>query len=287
MSTTTSPAATPIAATSAPVTATPVIRSIPAPSRNPLKQRGFGRLVGTEFRVWLRDISNPFWALLFPTAMLLLNAFGSEGFTTETFDVPYYHQFYGMTPFQVVMPIMLVMAMALPFMTMMPVTFGTFRDKGILKRFSGSPMQPGSLVATHYLINMVGVIGGAAIAIIASAIAWGIAVPSNVLITVVAFLLGTLAVASLGTLIAARVPKASVANGVGMTAFFTLLFLGGGLAIGLDFIERIARFTPLGAAIEAMQTGWFGGGIPWMAFAVLLGWTAVTLPLGLKLFKWR
>ncbi|MCL2594792.1 MAG: ABC transporter permease [Promicromonosporaceae bacterium] len=252
----------------------------------PSRPRGFSKLLTTEARVWARDLANPFWVLLFPTVMLTLNLLGSD--PTETPDVYYGHHYYGIMLIQVIAPAMLAIAMSMPFIGVMPVAFGQFREKGVLKRFSGSPMRPQALIIVHYLISALGALGGAAVMLGAAAIIWGLTIPGNIGVVVIAFLLGTLTMASIGTLVSARVAKATVANAIAMTVFFALL-VAAGLMGGLmnETWTRIARFTPLGAATQAIEAGWFGYGFPVVETLVMVGWTILMLPLGVKLFRWR
>ena len=258
-------------------------------SRNPLSQRGFKRLLAAETKVWARDRANIFWALLFPSVMLAMNGLGAEGFATEPVDVPYGHHFYGLTILQIVLPMMIVMAACLPFVSMMPVTFGSFREKGVLKRFSGSPMRPGTLILTHYLINLVGVLGGVAVVLTVTGIVWGIAIPVNFAVVILGFVLATLVMASIGTLVASRVAKGTVANAIGMIVFFALIIAGGGFGNMLmnETFMNFARFTPFGAAGFIMEAGWFGGAFPVAETLALVGWVVVFAPLGVKLFRWR
>jgi ABC-2 type transport system permease protein len=260
-----------------------------AGSRNPFSQRGFKTLFSTEAKVWARDRANIFWALLFPSVMLAMNGLGAEGFATEAVDVPYGHHFYGLTILQIVLPMMIIMAAALPFVSMMPVTFGSFREKGVLKRFSGSPMRSETLILTHYLINLAGVLGGVAVVLGVTGVVWGIAMPVNFAFVALGFVLATLVMASIGTVVGARVAKGTVANAMGMIVFFALIIAGGGMGNMLmnETFMNFARFTPFGAAGMLMEAGWFGGAFPLAETLALVAWIAVFAPLGVKLFRWR
>ena len=53
-------------------------------------------------------------------------------------------------------------------------------------------------------------------------------------------------------------------------------------------LYQFARVTPLGAASQVMSYGWFGGDtFPWIQIIAMIVWTAVLMPLAVKLFKWR
>ena len=48
------------------------------------------------------------------------------------------------TSLNVIPPALLTMPIAIAALTIMPATFGGFREKGILRRFSATPMRPQS-----------------------------------------------------------------------------------------------------------------------------------------------
>jgi ABC-2 type transport system permease protein len=95
---------------------------------------------------------------------------------------------------------------------------------------------------------------------------------------------------ALGSLVAARVSRASTGTAIGNIIFFPLLLTAGVFTVVEPgtVLYQIARVTPLGAASQVMSYGWFGGDtFPWVQIVTMIGWTAVLTPLAVKLFKWR
>jgi ABC-2 type transport system permease protein len=266
----------------------PAVASSPARRVNPFSQRGFKGVVRTEAKVWSRDPSAVFFGLVFPSLLILSITLMGTG-VNEPLDMP--GPYYGVTGVQLFVPAVLTMAIATPFLTILPAVFGAFREKGVLRRFSGSPMRPQALVAAHYLINLAVVVVASIAAVTIAHLAWGLTMPNNLGTVVLGFVLGTMAMAALATVVAARAPRASVASGVGTLLFFVLLitagvFSGPGPLMG-DTLATIAQFSPLGAAAQVMTIGWFESGFPLLQVLVMLGWTAVLLPIGIKLFHWK
>lgn len=267
----------------------------PAPARHARTRRstgavlrGFGRLVRTEARVWSRDPASVFFGLLFPSVMIVALTLMHPGFG-EPLGLP--GAFARVTGVQLLLPVVIAMAVATPFMTVLPATFGALREKGVLRRFSGSPMRPQALLVAHFLINMAVVTVASAAAVAVAHLAWGLTMPNDLGTVVLAFVLGSASIAALGIVVAARAPRAAVASGVGSTLFFLLLItsgmFGGPGPLMNDTLATVSQFSPLGAATQAMTTGWFESGFPLLQMLVMLGWTAVLLPLGVKLFRWR
>jgi ABC-2 type transport system permease protein len=252
--------------------------------------RGFGRLMRTEAVVWLRDSTSVFFGVLFPTVLLVGVGFGIPGMREPmTDDVPPDSIWYGVTPIATYLPTVLAMAIGTLAILSLPVTFATFRDKGVLRRLSTTPMRPQAIIVAHLVINVVTTFVGVALALTVAQVAFGIVRPEQLGVVLGAFVLGMLSLFSLGMLLSAVVNKPSTANAVASLVYFPLLFLAGLWTPGPimpDVVRQVGQFTPMGAAAQAMDTGWFGDGFPLLQFVVMAAWTAVLLPLSIRLFRW-
>jgi ABC-2 type transport system permease protein len=254
------------------------------------RTRGFRRLVLTEGKVWVRG-SDILWVLVFPTVLILGQAaIAPELREIATGDTWAGTPFYGVTVINVVLPAMLALPIAITALTIMPASFGAFREKGVLKRFSATPMRPQSLFAAHFIINVTMSLGGALIAVIVTSALFRVVKPNNIAMVVLGFVLGMAALMALGSLISARVSRASAGTAIGNIIFFPLLLTGGVFTV-LEpgtVLYQIARVTPLGACSQVMSYGWFGGStFPWIQIVAMIVWAAVLTPLAVKLFKWQ
>ena len=131
---------------------------------------------------------------------------------------------------------------------------------------------------------------GALIAVVVTSALFHVVTPNNIGIVVLGFVLGLASMMALGSLVSARVSRASTGTALGNIILFPLLFTAGIFTV-LEpgtVLYQIARVTPLGAASQVMSYGWFGGHtFPWTQIVTMLAWTAVLAPLAVKLFKWR
>ncbi|MFE7407219.1 ABC transporter permease [Isoptericola sp. NPDC057559] len=251
--------------------------------------RGFGRLLTTETRVWLRDFAAPFFGILFPTLILVGVGFAIPGMRDPITDAPPSSVWYGLTPIATYLPTVIAMAVGTASLTVMPVTIATYREKGVLRRLSTTPMRPQGIVASHLLINVGTTVVGVALALVVAQLAFGVAVPQHLGVVLLAFVLGLCAMFSLGMLVAALAPRASAANAVAMSLYFPMLLLAGLWTPGPimpEVLRQIGQFTPLGAAAQAMTTGWFESGFPLLQCLVMVVWTAVLLPVAVRVFRW-
>jgi ABC-2 type transport system permease protein len=254
------------------------------------RTRGFGRLVLTQGKVWIRG-SDVLWVLLFPTVLIVGQAtIAPELREIASGDTWAGTPFYGVSVINVILPAMLAMPIAISALTIMPATFGGFREKGILRRFSATPMRPQSMFAAHFIINVTMSLAGALIAVIVTSALFHIAIPNNIAMLVLGFVLGMAAMMALGSLVSARVSRASTGTAIGNIIFFPLLLTAGVFTViePGTVLYQIARVSPLGAASQVMSYGWFGGDtFPWIQIVVMIAWTAVLTPLAVKLFKWQ
>jgi ABC-2 type transport system permease protein len=252
--------------------------------------RGLGLLLRTETRVWLRDFTSVFFGVLFPSVLLIGVGYAIPGMREPmTQDIPPDSAWYGIPAIMAYLPTVLAMAVGTLAVLSLPVTFATFRDKGVLRRLSTTPMRPQGIIVAHLVINIVTSLAGVALALVVTQVAFDLVAPDSVGVVVVGLVLGILSMFSLGMLIAALVNKPSTANAVGSLVYFPLLFLAGLWTPGPimpDFIREVGVYTPMGAAAQAMDAGWFGGDLPLQQYVVMAVWTAVLLPLSIRLFRW-
>jgi ABC-2 type transport system permease protein len=252
-------------------------------------RRGFRRLLRTETAVWLRDPGSWFFGTLFPSVILVGVGLAIPGMREPITDAPPDSPYYGITPIASFLPTVLAMAIGTLAVLALPVTFAGFREKGVLRRLSTTPMRPQAMVITHLIINVVTTVVGVAVALVVGTVVFDIVAPQQLGVTVLAFVLGMLTMFSLGMLLAAFLPRTSVANATGSLIYFPLLFLAGLWTPGPimpDVLREIGQFSPMGAVAQAMTTGWFGDDFPALQMVVMVVYTAVLLPLAIKIFRW-
>lgn len=251
--------------------------------------RGFSTLLGTELRVWLRDPAAVFFALIFPSVLLLGLGLAIPDFSAPMTDAPPpWNEAPGITSY---LPTIIALAVGTISLTTMPVQFATFREKGILKRLSTTPMPPQNLIGAHMVINVLALTVSAGAAVVGAMVLLDVPFAADPLVVLLVLVLSTTAMFSLGLLIAARAEKGTTASGLGMLIYFPSLMFSG-VWVPLDvmpgWMEQIGLYLPLGAAAQGLTTGWFGTeGFPLAQVLVLAAWTLVLFPLGVKLFRWQ
>jgi ABC-2 type transport system permease protein len=245
-----------------------------------------GALTLSEARLYVREPGSAFFALVFPT--LLLVAVGTLlPPMREPVEVAGLEHLRGIDLF---VPVVLALAIATVSLTTFPVAFGTYREKGVLRRLSTTPLPASRLLVAQVTVNVAALVVAVVAALLAGAAVLRVAGPEQPVLLAGVFVLAAVQMIAVGCVVAALVPSASTANGVGMLLYFPMLFFAGVWVPGPlmpDALAAASSFVPLGAAAQAMETAWFGSGFPAQQVLVMVAWTAVLVPVAARVFRWR
>jgi ABC-2 type transport system permease protein len=241
------------------------------------------KLTITEGRLFLRDPAAAFFTLVFP--VLLLAALGAvPAFRRAT---PKLH---GLSTIEVYAPVMVVFTLVMLAMNGMAPVLTAYREKGVLRRISASPVPAAMILgALSILYAVVSVVSLALVAVVGR-LAFHIALPQAPLAFLVAFVLAAASLFAAGMLLAALAPSAKAGNAIGVACFFPLMFFSG-LWVPRDLMPGVLRragdFIPSGAATDAVLDAWHGqwphtGDLATMTvFALVAGCAAA------RLFRWE
>ncbi|UFU04147.1 ABC transporter permease [Ruania suaedae] len=260
--------------------------SAPATNRRPIP-RGFGHLLGTEARLFARDRGSVFFTLAFPALVMLGVGLAIPGMNTPIAEPG---PLQGYRTIVVLVPAVLATAMATPALTAVPVFLANYREQGILTRLSTTPMPAAGVLVVHLIIGVSAFVVAAVLALTLAAVVFGLPMPLSTVVTALGVVLGAVATFAVGLVLAARVGKGSTAQGLGMLLYFPMLFFAGLWTPGPimpDGVAAVAAWTPLGAASQAIEAGWFTTDTPWQQLAVLAAYAAAATVLAARLFRWR
>ncbi|MFF3004027.1 ABC transporter permease [Kitasatospora sp. NPDC057940] len=240
------------------------------------------RLAVAEARLFLRDPLTALFGLAFPVALFLV--LGSVPALRKTSP-----DMHGMSTIQLYAPILAVFTLLLLGLNGLPSLLSSYRERGVLRRMSASPVRP-ALLFGALLPLYLGVAVVSVLLVVAAGPLLGVSLPRQPLGFLLAFLLAAAALLSVGLLLAAVVPSAKAGNAVGALAFFPMMFFSG-IWLPREFspalLNRIGDFTPSGAAVQTLQDAWSGhfphavGLLTLAAYAVLAGAAAA------RLFRWE
>ncbi len=198
--------------------------------------------------------------------------------------------FGGVSYFALTFPILLALTILVVSIGVMPRSLIKYRETGILRRLSVTPVPPAWLLAAQIAINLAIVVAGLILLTMAGVAAFGLALPKNFLGFLLAYILTVTSSFAVGLCIAAFVRSDAVANGIGSLLFFGLLFFGG-LWIPRPLMPpvllTISNWTPLGASVDALQNAMQGAFPSLQSLLVLTLYTAVFGYLAVRYFQWE
>lgn len=126
----------------------------------------------------------------------------------------------GVTVMDLYVPILLAFSIAALGLLSVPAPVVAYREQGILRRMSTTPVPPAWVLAAQMVVHLrMAVIASAAV-LVASVAGFGAAAPRDVPALLLAVLLTAAALFSLGLLIAARTRQAAAAGPIGGGYFF-------------------------------------------------------------------
>jgi ABC-2 type transport system permease protein len=171
------------------------------------------------------------------------------------------------------------------------ITTAYDRNYGVLKRLGGSPLSRAELIAAKMLAVLVVEIVQVALLVAVATVLLGWSAPAEASFgaAVAALLLGTLAFAGLGLLLAGTLraeTMLAVANGL-----FVASLLLGGIILPIDHLPAplaaLAGALPAAALSEAFRVGLGLGGDATGSLILLAGWGIGATGLAALTFRWE
>lgn len=127
-------------------TATPV-----RPAR--LGMRGLPTLIATEARLFTRDFGNLFFVLVFPTVLLVGMGYAIPDMREPLTDAGALN---GLRVVDLFLPVMFCVAAATAGLAALPAYLASYRETGVLRRLSTTPMRPAGVLLAQVVIHFGG-----------------------------------------------------------------------------------------------------------------------------------
>jgi len=257
--------------------------SLTLPRPSPARRAAFSKILLNEARLTWRMPVGLIGAIAIP--MVLLIIFGE--LPAMQIRSP---EFGGLTGFDVYVPILAVFGVALIALWGLPGPLVSYREQGILRRLSTTPVPRSWLLGAQVAIQLCLALTAFLLVIVVSITAFGAPVPSNPGGLALSFLLSAAGLFPLGLLIAATARTTTGASVIGRLTFFPLMFFTGlwlPQALMPPVLHTISDYTPLGAAVQAIQASMLQGFPPVRPLLVLVAYPLVFGYLARHLFRWE
>lgn len=184
----------------------------------------------------------------------------------------------------------LAISIGLVALYLMPTTLASYREKGILRRLSATPVRPISILLVQLVLQFGVALIACVVTVFISILVLGAPAPHSPLAFFGVYMLGTLSMFGIGLVIASVAPSGRAANGIGVLLYFPLAYLAGLLqpvAMMPSTMVRIGEFTPLGALRESLQNAWTGAPVEVVSLFVMAAYAVVLSLVAAKLFRWE
>jgi ABC-2 type transport system permease protein len=231
--------------------------------------------IGYANRAFRRNPVMAVVTLAFPLAFLLLLGLASReaGTLPDT----------GTAAIQSTVPIAAVFASVMAAYVMLPFQLAQARERGVVKRLSGTPLPTAAFVAGQVVSAVLVAAVGTAVMLVVAVVAFGLELPlATVPALLVGFLAGVGCAAALGVAVASLVRGAEAVMTFTMGSFLLLAFASGTFGVGAE-LPRLLDVTtwwfPLrhfsSVLGEVFAPGVGSPTLGWGHIGVLVLWTAV------------
>ncbi|MCX4655306.1 ABC transporter permease [Streptomyces microflavus] len=255
-----------------------------APGPRAARRRGpAAAVLIAETRLFLREPGSLFWVFAFPSVLLVILGF-VPAFKEAQDDLG------GRRVIDLYVPISILLAMITAGVQAMPPVLTAYRERGILRRMSATPVRPSALLAAQILLHGAACLGSALLVTVVGRTAYGVPLPGQPAGYLLALLLSAAAALCLGATICALSRTAKAATAVGSVAYLVMMFTAGvwlPVQAMPDILRRVVEITPFGAASQALEQAASGSWPGWIHLGVLALWTAVTGVAASRMFRWQ
>jgi len=248
-----------------------------------LPARAFRKLLWTETKLTWRQPIGLFMGLGLPLFVLVIFSNMPQALVPD-------EAFGGRTLMSLYVPVLIVLALAgLAFVGLVtPLT--AYREQGVLRRMSTTPAPPSWILGAHLVIDLVVGATTVVLLLVTTRLAFDVRGPDHAGGFALALGLTAVALFGAGLWVAAVVRTAQMGAVIANVLFFGMMFFAG-LWIPREMMTPVLRtmsdYSPLGAAVQAMQTAWTGAFPGTRPLLVLAAYTAFAVVGAVRTFRWE
>jgi ABC-2 type transport system permease protein len=257
------------------------IRSSLLPAGTP--RAAFGMIVLNESRIARRLPLGLLVGVVLPTVLLVI--IGS---------IPANHKHIkvlgGLTYFNVYVPIFLALVIAALALYGLPIPLASYRHQGILRRLSTTPVPPAWVLAAQLVLNMAFTVIELILLLVVAMTGFGAAAPKSPGGLVLALAASAAALFAIGLWISAIARTEQAAGILAAVCFVPMLFFAGMWFPRAEMpaaLLDISNLTPLGAAVQAIQSALLDGFPPIAPLLVLPAYAVIFGALAVRFFRWE
>ncbi|HEY1409693.1 MAG TPA: ABC transporter permease [Promineifilum sp.] len=197
-------------------------------------------------------------------------------------------EFGGLRFIDLFVPSLVVLTLASLGVSTLPIRLAGYREKGVLRRLSTTPVRPANLLIAQLLISVVAAISAAGLLIAVGKLAFDVPVPRHLPGFVLAFTVGMFSLFAIGLLVGAVAPTTRAGTAYSLPLYFLAMFLGGVYVPRVflpEFLVTIGDYTPPG--VQSLLDAWMGIAPQPLPMVILAAITVVSAITAARLFRWE
>jgi len=237
----------------------------------------------TEARLFRREPAGLFWIVVFPTVLLVvLGSIPSFREADKSLG--------GIRLVDAYVPVTVLLSMIMSGLQSMPPVITGYRERGILRRMSTTPVRPAALLGAQMGIHGIAALCSAVLSLAVGRIAYDVPLPKQTAGYLLALVLAVLVALALGALVSALSRTTKISNAIGSVVFFPMMFCAGvwlPVQAMPDALAHIVECTPFGAAAQALGQAASGDWPAWSHLGVLAVWTVLLSAGAARWFRWE
>jgi len=196
----------------------------------------------------------------------------------------------GLSTFDVYIPILIAFAIAIIAFTYLPGPLVSYREQGILRRLSTTPVPASWVLAAQLVVQACLMLISVFVLLVVSIVFFGVNTPKSPGGLILAVVLSIGALFAIGLAIAAVARTQGAARGIMAAVLYPLLFFSGlyyPVQLLPGVLQDISHYTPLGAAVQAIQISMNVGFPPVTPLLVLVAYALVFGFVAKRFFRWE
>ncbi|MER7197713.1 hypothetical protein CG723_38945 [Streptomyces sp. CB01635] len=237
----------------------------------------------TEARLFRREPAGLFWIVVFPSVLLvILGSIPSFREADKSLG--------GIRLVDAYVPVTVLLSMIMSGLQSMPPVITGYRERGILRRMSTTPVRPAALLGAQMGIHGIAALCSAVLSLAVGRIAYDVPLPKQAAGYLLALVLAVLVALALGALVSALSRTTKISNAIGSVVFFPMMFCAGvwlPVQAMPDALAHIVEYTPFGAAAQALGQAASGDWPAWSHLGVLAAWTVLLSAGASRWFRWE
>jgi ABC-2 type transport system permease protein len=242
----------------------------------------FGMIVLNESRIARRLPLGLLVGVVLPTVLLVI--IGSVRHNRQHLSV-----LGGLTYFNAYIPIFLVLVIAALAFYGLPIPLAIYRDQGILRRLSVTPVPPAWVLAAQLVLNVCFTVVELILLLVVAMVGFGVAAPKSTGGLVLALALSIAGVYAIGLWVSA-IARPRTVGLLAAVCFVPLMFFAGLFFPRAEMpraLLDVSNFTPLGAAVQAIQSALMNGFPSISPLLVLPAYAVIFGALAVRFFRWE